>query len=65
MTVIAEPMNTTKQAAEKLGISQETVKKYCQQGYLNCKKFGHLWTISDREIEKRLEKTKEYYEQTN
>lgn len=50
-------MKTTKQAAKLLGYASDAViRKMIERGKIKAVKFGHIWMISDKEIEelKRL-----------
>lgn len=51
-------MYTTKQAAQKLGIRQATIRQYIHKGYLKAHKKGRDWFLSSQEINKRLAKLK-------
>lgn len=44
---------TTKQAGEYLGIHQDTVRNYINNGYINAKKLGNQWVITKKELDKR------------
>jgi excisionase family DNA binding protein len=47
---ISDYVNTSK-AAEMLGITVDTAKKYCQNGRLNAINLGRKWLISRHSIE--------------
>lgn len=42
---------TTKQAAHILGINQSRVRQLILSGRLPAKKFGHIWTINENDLE--------------
>lgn len=48
---------TTAQAAEIIGVSADTVKKYCQRGSIKALKIGWSWMIIPEEL-KKYQKTK-------
>jgi excisionase family DNA binding protein len=43
---------TPKEVAERLGKHEKTVIRWCREGYLPCKRFGHLWQVLASELEK-------------
>lgn len=45
---------TTRELAEKAGVSQEYVRRLCAQGVLNATKPGRDWLIPDDEAERWL-----------
>jgi excisionase family DNA binding protein len=51
-TVNTDKTLTTTQAAEMLGLSKETVKKYCQNGAISAVKFGRSWLIEPSEVKR-------------
>lgn len=40
------------EAAERLGVSAETLRWQIHNGKLKARKVGPIWTVSDREIER-------------
>jgi excisionase family DNA binding protein len=42
----------TADAAEILGLTTETVKKYCQRGVLSARKFGSSWMVLRSDIDR-------------
>jgi excisionase family DNA binding protein len=38
-------MYSTKEAAEKLGLSQDHVRLLCRKGIIEAKKLGHDWVV--------------------
>jgi excisionase family DNA binding protein len=45
-----DEMLTTTEAALELGLRDDTIRKYCQQGKMG-KRFGRVWMITRSEIE--------------
>ena len=39
------PMYSTKEAAEKLGLSQDHVRLLARKGFIKAKKLGHDWVV--------------------
>lgn len=56
--IYAYTMYTTKQLAEKLGLKQKTVQKYCQLGYIKAIKIGRDWLITEEQLQEYLKKKK-------
>lgn len=46
---------TTEEAAKKLGIGPEQVRRYCNTGRLSCERLGRLYGIKPSEIERFLQ----------
>ncbi len=42
---------TTKEAAELVGVTKETITKWCRKGFLNCVRVGRQWRIGPENIE--------------
>lgn len=54
---MSKKLYTTKQASEYLGIHQDTVRHYINNGYLKAQKLGEQWVIKKKELDKRLKKS--------
>lgn len=49
-TVDTDKLLTSTEAAEILGLSKDSVKKYCQTGALEAIKLGRSWFIEKKEV---------------
>ena len=49
-TIETKDLLTSTQAGELLGVSADTIKKYCQWGKLKAMKMGRDWLISRSEV---------------
>jgi len=45
-------MMTLSEAAERLGLSPDTLRRQAQAGRLRARKLGTLWIVSEREVER-------------
>ena len=45
-------MLTLAEAAERLGLSPETLRWQIKNGRLKARKVGPIWTVSEREVER-------------
>lgn len=45
-------MLTLAEAAERLGIQQDTLRRQIHLGKLKARKVGPIWTVSEREVER-------------
>jgi len=45
---------TTRQAAERLGKTEQAVRNLIGKGRINAEKFGSVWAIDEEEIERFL-----------
>jgi excisionase family DNA binding protein len=41
---------TTRQAAERLGLTDRQVRNLCEAGHLPARKYGWSWLIRDRDL---------------
>jgi len=48
-------MITTKEAALRLGLSERTIRNYCQKGKLNCEKRGKSWYINEDSLDNMID----------
>ena len=46
-------MHSTKEAAEKLGLSQDHVRLLCRKGIIEAKKLGHDWIVLSLDYERK------------
>ena len=46
-------MYSTKEAAERLGLSQDHVRLLARKGVIKAKKLGHDWVVLDLEYKRR------------
>ena len=45
-------MLTLSEAAERLGIHPDVLRVQIHRGKLRGKKFGHVWTVTEKEVER-------------
>jgi len=48
-------MITTKEASLRLGLSDRTIRNYCNKGKLKCEKRGKIWYIDESSLDDVLE----------
>ncbi|MBA7630719.1 hypothetical protein ES703_38243 [subsurface metagenome] len=48
-------MITTKEASLRLGLSDRTIRNYCNKGKLRCEKRGKIWYIDESSLDDVLE----------
>ncbi len=46
---------TVKEAADQIGCSPESVRRYINQGILNAEKVGSLWLVDERDLNELLD----------
>ena len=46
-------MYSTKEAAEKLGLSQDHVRLLARKGVINAKRLGHDWVVLDLNYQRK------------
>lgn len=57
-TINTEDYLTSSQVAERLNLTTDTVKIYCQRGVIQAVKFGQTWMIHKEEVDRYQEQRK-------